>query len=165
MLIRKDVSMLLSYFYRIKGEVKLLSRQLKKTYTYAILTIILMTLIMLTLYILAVIYVPIDIVYLLIGLIVMILLLTYMVVTILIKIPQRFLNKDVRIISCQNVYLDAVIIDTLSFGKNAYAIESSQCDEAHTYILKQFNFQYAKIEDTNKKCFIVPTHSIEVVHD
>ncbi len=143
----------------------MLSRQLKKTYTYAILIIILMTLSILSVYILAVIYTSLDIVYLLIGLIVMILLLTYMVVTILIKIPQRFDHKDVRIISCENVYLDPVIIDALSFGKNAYAVESSQCDEDHTYILKQFNFQYAKIEDTHKKCFIVPTHTIEVVHD
>ena len=128
-------------------------------------TIILMTLSMLSLYILAVIYTSIDIVYLLIGLIVMILFLAYMIVSMLLKIPQRFHDKDVKIIDCENVYLDAEIIDALSFGKGAYAIESSLCDADKTYMLKQFNFQYAKIEDTHKKCFIVPTYTIEFFHD
>lgn len=95
----------------------------------------------------------------------MILFLTYMIVSMVLKIPQRFHDKDVRIISCENVHIDTVIMDALSFGKGAYVIESSQCDTDQTYMLKQFNFQYAKIEDTHKKCFIVPTHAIEVFHD
>lgn len=124
-----------------------------------------MTLSMLSLYIFAVIYTSIDIVYLLIGLIVMILFFTYMIVLMLLKIPQRFHNKVVKIIHCGNVFLDATIIDALSFGKGAYAIESSQCDANQTYVLKQFNFQYAKIEDAQNKYFIVPTYTIEVLHD
>lgn len=83
----------------------------------------------------------------------------------LLMIPQRFHDKAVKIIHCGHVHLDAEIIDALSFGKGAYAIESSQCDTNQTYILKQFNFQYAKIEDGHKKCFIVTTHAIEVFHD
>ena len=95
----------------------------------------------------------------------MILFFTYMIVSMLLKIPQRFHNKVVKITHCGHVHLDAMIIDALSFGKGAYAIESSQCDADQTYVLKQFNFQYAKIEDAHKKCFIVPTHAIEVFHD
>jgi hypothetical protein len=128
-------------------------------------TIILMTFSMLSLYILAVIYTSIDIVYLLIGLIVMILCLTYLIVSMLLKIPQRFHNKDVIIIHCGHVHIGSEIMDALSFGKGAYPIESSQCDTDQIYMLKQFNFQYAKIEDAHKKCFIVPTHAIEVIHD
>ena len=95
----------------------------------------------------------------------MILFFTYMIVSMLLKIPQRFHNKVVKIIHCGNVFLDATIIDALSFGKGAYAIESSQCDANQTYVLKQFNFQYAKIEDAQNKYFIVPTYTIEVLHD
>jgi len=143
----------------------MLSKQIKQSYINTIIFVSVVTLTILTLYIMSALFLTIDILFLLLVFIFILMGITAFFSLTFIKLSASYLNQKVRVNKQEVKNIDNLIVETISFGKNALAFNQYRYVKEEIFTIRAYNFKYALISDDQNMNYLISTEDIEVIRD
>ena len=143
----------------------MLSKQIKQSYINTIIFVSVVTLTILTLYVMSALFLTIDILFLLLVFIFILMGITAFFSLTFIKLSASYLNQKVRVNKQEVKIIDDLIVETISFGKNALAFNQNRYEKEEIFTIRAYNFKYALISDDQNMNYLISTDDIEVIRD
>ena len=143
----------------------MLSKQIKQSYINTIIFVSVVTLTILTLYIMSALFLTIDILFLLLVFIFILMGITAFFSLTFIKLSASYLNQKVRVNKQEVKNIDDLIVETISFGKNALTFNQNRYEKEEIFTIRAYNFKYALISDDQNMNYLISTDDIEVIRD